>query len=264
MKLKDIQDEISEIPLSLETVGIKDISFPIIMLDKKNKKQHTVAKISMFANLPAGKKGIHMSRFVEILNANKEFVYFSSKKSFDVLKQIIKALGCNKAQMNVEAPYFIEKIAPLSKKSSVFKIDVGFLYTLSKNKKHKILTIKVPVTSLCPCSKEISKYGAHNQRSYVTLKIICKKFIWIEDLIKIIERNVSAPIYPLLKRIDEKYITEQAYEKPVFVEDIVRKIALNLIKLDCAKWFMVESDNFESIHDHNAFAVFEWGEKDEI
>jgi GTP cyclohydrolase I len=263
-RIKDIQNESAEIPLSLETVGVKDIYFPVILLDKRNKQQKSVAKISMFADLSASRKGVHMSRFVEILNNNKDFVYFSPKKSFSVLDQILRALECEKAQMKIEAPYFIEKIAPISKKASIFKIDVSFLYTLSKNRKHKIITIRVPVTSLCPCSKEISKYGAHNQRSYVTLSIFCKKFVWIEDLVRIIERNASSPIYPLLKRVDEKYVTEKAYENPVFVEDLVRRIARDLIKSNCANWFRIESDNFESIHDHNAFAVFEWGEKHEI
>jgi GTP cyclohydrolase I len=261
---KDIQEEGTDIPLSLETVGIKDISFPIVILDKKNKQQHTTAKISMFADLPASRKGVHMSRFVEVLNQNKHFVYFSPKKSFDVLKQILKTLDCNKAQMKIEAPYFIEKTSPVSKKTAIFKIDTEFLYTLSAGRKQKLISIIVPVTSLCPCSKEISKYGAHNQRSYVTLKVLCKKFVWIEDLVKIIEKNASSPIYPLLKRVDEKYVTEKAYENPVFVEDIVRRIAHDLIKSNSIQWFRVESDNLESIHDHNAFAAFEWGEKHEI
>lgn len=262
--IKDLQSQNSEIPINLETVGIKDIYFPIVLLDQNKKQQHTVARISMFADLPANKKGVHMSRFIEILNRNKEFVYFSPKKSFEVLEQILKGLECKKAQMKIEAPYFIEKLSPISKKSAVFKIDTTFVYTLSANRKQKLISIKVPVTSLCPCSKEISRYGAHNQRSYITLQVICNKFIWIEDLVKILEKNASSPIYPLLKRVDEKYVTERAYENPVFVEDIVRKIAHDLIEHNAIRWFRVESDNMESIHDHNAFAAFEWGEKNEI
>ena len=144
------------------------------------------------------------------------------------------------------------------------KVNIEFLCTLSHKKKQKIMVVKVPVTSLCPCSKEISKHGAHNQRSYVTVKVIFKEFIWIEEIVDIIEKNASSPIYPLLKRDDEKYVTEEAYKNPVFAEDLVRKISKDLINNSKIKWFCVEVENQESIHDHNAFAMYEWGNKDEL
>lgn len=181
-----------------------------------------------------------------------------------MLKQMIKIFNCKKAYIDLRAPYFIRKKAPISKKTALMKVGCRFLYTLTHNKKQKIIELKVPVTSLCPCSKEISKYGAHNQRSYVTAQLISKKFIWIEDIVELIERNVSSPIYPLLKRCDEKYITEKAYENPVFVEDIVRKISKELMENKDIRWFCVKSENQESIHDHNVFAMFEWGKKDAV
>jgi GTP cyclohydrolase IB len=262
--MEDLQEKNPDINLKLETVGVKNITLPITLLDKKNKTQNTVANISMFADLRKDKRGIHMSRFIESLNQKRTKIYFNTKEGYSVLDDIIKKLRCEKAQMEIEAPYFIEKRSPISKKVSVLKVDIKISLTMTKQKKQKILEIRVPVTSLCPCSKEISKYGAHNQRSYVTLQLISTKFFWIEDFVDLIEKNSSSPIYPLLKREDEKYVTEKAYENPVFVEDLVRKISYVLMSKKFIKWFCVKAENMESIHDHNAFALFEWGEKDVI
>jgi len=259
--MKDVQNHENEIKLRLNVVGVKEIVYPLTLVDKKHKEQNTVAKISLFVDLPEDKKGTHMSRFIEILNDHKT-IYLDSRDWDLILDKMIKKFGCKRAHFNLSAPYFIQKRAPVSKKMSLMKVDVRFLCTRSHEKKQKIMEIKVPVTSLCPCSKEISKYGAHNQRSYVTAQLIFKEFIWIEDIVELIEGEASSPIYPLLKREDEKHVTEKAYEKPVFAEDLVRRISKGLMENTKITWFYVEVENQESIHDHNAFASFEWGKKE--
>lgn len=256
----DMQNESTEIKIPLKRVGISNYDFPITLQDKKNKSQKTVAQVSMFVDLPKDVKGTHMSRFIEILNNNAHIV-FNLKRTDILLKQMKKKFGCQRAHIELTAPYFLTKKAPVTKMESLFKIEIQFKYVSNNEKTQQILGIKVPVTSLCPCSKKISKYGAHNQRSFISLEVILKKFIWIEELVEIIERNSSSPIYPLLKRPDEKFVTEYAYEHPTFVEDLIRKISSDLIKDKRVSWFKVNAESQESIHTHNAFAMYEHGKR---
>jgi len=252
MSLKDIQSLQDDRNLTIDKVGIKGIKYPIILRDKRKGNQHTVATINMFVKLPHNFKGTHMSRFVEILNKYRENISISSFK--EILEEMRVKLDSEEAHFDMQFTYFLEKEAPVSKLPSLIDYECKFSGTVSDNKKDFVLTVTVPVISVCPCSKEISDYGAHNQRSYVTISVRYNKMVWIEDLIEIAEKSGSSPIYSLLKREDEKFITEKSYENPVFVEDIVRNAAELLLKDERITWFEVSSENYESIHNHSAFA----------
>ncbi|MDY6862502.1 MAG: GTP cyclohydrolase FolE2 [Thermodesulfobacteriota bacterium] len=250
----DIQNQQDFRNIEINKVGVKNIKYPIIVLDKKNKLQHTIAKINMFVNLPHHFKGTHMSRFIEILNEHRNGI--SLKSITGILLKMKKKLHAHSAHLEIEFPYFIEKVAPVSKAKSL--IEYTCIYECSHcNEPDLCVGIEVPVTTLCPCSKEISSRGAHNQRSKVFVKLRFKKFFWIEDIIYLIENSASAEVYSLLKRQDEKYVTECAYDNPMFVEDVVRSIAEKLHKDSNIIWFCIESENLESIHNHNAYAMIE-------
>jgi GTP cyclohydrolase I len=206
----------------------------------------------MYVELPHHFKGTHMSRFIEVLNEYKGSINMSSVSG--LLDKVRQRLDAKKAHIELEFPFFIEKKAPVSSAVGYMDYTCRFFGEVSCNRKDFILNVNVPVTSLCPCSKEISSYGAHNQRSVISISIRMKKFIWIEDLIKIAESSSSCQIYSVLKREDEKYVTEKAYDNPMFVEDTVREIALRLNSDDNITWYKVESENFESIHNHSAYA----------
>ena len=251
---KDIQSENDLRNISIDKVGVKDIKYPVIVEDRDNKIQHTVADIDIFVNLPHHHRGTHMSRFLEVLHKYREESLVENLESF--LKDINKALNSESSFVKLSFPYFLKKTAPVSKYTSLMDYSCVFEATLEQTFSMTI-GVKVPVTSLCPCSKEISSYGAHNQRSYVTLKVIYNNFIWLEELISYVEESASCEIYPLLKRPDEKFVTEKAYDNPVFVEDIVREITLKLDNDDRIDWFCVESENMESIHNHSAYAFIE-------
>ncbi|WP_273266580.1 GTP cyclohydrolase FolE2 [Flexistipes sinusarabici] len=251
--LKDVQSLNDDRNLSIDKVGIKDILYPIVVKDKNKGKQHTVARIDMFVKLPHSFKGTHMSRFVEILNNYKADIDI---RSFgDILDDMMGVLDSEVAGVEVRFPYFIEKKAPVSNLPSIMDYECEYTGYATKSEKDFVTTVKVPVVSVCPCSREISSAGAHNQRSYVKIKVRYNKMVWIEDLVNIAECSASAPIYSLLKREDEKYITETSYANPVFVEDIVRNIAEKLLEDDRITWFEVSSDNMESIHNHSAYAL---------
>lgn len=250
--LKDIQNEQDFRNITIDKVGIKDILYPITLKDKAKGSQHTVAKINAYVQLPHNFKGTHMSRFVELLNSYRENISISSFKL--ILDELCEKLNSDEAHIEVYFPYFVEKASPVSGQISLMDYECGFIGSKSKDKKDFVLSVKVPVLSVCPCSKEISRYGAHNQRSYVKIDVRYSKMVWIEELIEIAETSASAPIYALLKREDEKYITEKSYENPVFVEDIVRNVAEKLISDERITWFEVSSENQESIHNHSAYA----------
>ena len=252
MSLADIQSQYDDRNLDIDKVGIKDILYPIIVKDKKNGRQHTVGRINMFVKLPHNFKGTHMSRFVEVLNNHRTNIAIESFRG--ILDDLKNILDSEEAHIEITFPYFIEKEAPVSKLPSIMDYECTFVGLATPEKKDFIVSVKVPVISVCPCSKEISLYGAHNQRSYITIKVRCKGMIWIEDLIEIAESSASSPIFSLLKREDEKYITEHSYDNPVFVEDIVRNVADKLIKDERVVWFEVSSENYESIHNHSAYA----------
>lgn len=252
--LTDVQKTRDRRNIPINKVGVKDISYPIVVMDKNRTLQHTVARVNMYVDLPHHFKGTHMSRFIEILNTYREKIALDKLEV--ILQRMKEKLGASRAHLEVEFPYFIEKSAPVSGAKSLMEYTCEFIASLADDFDF-ILGIRVPVTSLCPCSKELSSYGAHNQRSTITVKIRYTDFIWIEDLVEIIERCGSSPVYSLLKREDEKYVTEHAFENPKFVEDIVREATQSLSALENVTWFTVEAENYESIHKHSAFASIE-------
>ncbi|MBN2060360.1 MAG: GTP cyclohydrolase I FolE2 [Deltaproteobacteria bacterium] len=252
--MEDIQKHMDNRNIDIDQVGVKGIRYPITVLDKRNGKQQTVAKINMYVNLPRYYKGTHMSRFVEILNEHSNRI---SLQNFTViLEEMKERLDAKSAHMEVTFPYFIMKRAPVSGSEGLMEYKCTFKGLLN-NSSDIITTIYVPISTLCPCSKEISDFGAHNQRGEVKLQVRFKKFIWIEDLIRLVEESASSDVYSVLKREDEKYVTERAYQNPKFVEDIVRDIAEKLNRDPNITWFAVESENYESIHNHNAYAYIE-------
>ena len=251
----DIQNQRDRRRVEINKVGVKNIEYPITVLDKRNKVQHTVGKVNMYVNLTHHFKGTHMSRFIEILNEYRGTI--NIKAISIILAKMKEKLNAESAYMEVEFPYFIEKRAPISGANSLMGYTCQFLASLTNGSHSLIVGVTVPVTTLCPCSKEISKKGAHNQRSLVSVKVTFRKFFWIEDLIRMVENSASAAVFSLLKRSDEKFVTEKAYDNPMFVEDVVRNIALRLNTHPNITWFSVESENLESIHNHNAYACVE-------
>ena len=251
----DVQNLRDNRNIDIQKVGVKGIKYPIIVLDKKNGTQHVNAMINMYVNLPHHFKGTHMSRFVEILNDYRGEVNIRTFRQ--ILEQMRERLDAESAHIEIDFPYFIEKIAPVTKAKSLMEYRCCFFGESNGNCNDFLVGITVPVTTVCPCSKEISSMGAHNQRSIVKLKLRFKKFFWIEDVIKLVEESGSGEVYSLLKRPDEKYVTEKAFEKPMFVEDVVRAVAEKLNSHDNFPWYSVEAENIESIHNHSAYAFIE-------
>ena len=258
--LSDVQSQSDSRRLNIDKVGVKDIRYPIIVRDRSQGQQNTIASINMYVNLPHQFKGTHMSRFLEVLSGQDRAISVADLP--DILRTIQQRLTAEEAHIELEFPYFIRKAAPISKIAALMDYRVGFSGVLKKNQYHLTLQVMVPATPLCPCSKELADYGAHNQRSHVTVTLGFKKFIWVEEIIDLVERNASSPLFPVLKRPDEKYVTEQAYDNPMFVEDMVRSVAADLEKDPRVTWYTVESENFESIHNHSAYAFLEGGQKD--
>ncbi len=252
--MKDIQNHKDERNIDIDQVGVKGIRYPITVLDKNMGEQQTVAEISMYVNLPRQYKGTHMSRFVEILNEHSRRI--SLQNFSEILEEMKKRLNAESAHMEITFPYFINKTAPVTGSEGLMEYKCTYKGSLNK-KTDLVIIIHVPISTLCPCSKEISDFGAHNQRGEVRLQVRFKKFIWIENLISLVEESASSDIYSVLKREDEKYVTEKAYNNPMFVEDIVRDIAQKLNNDPNITWFAVESENLESIHNHNAYAYVE-------
>ncbi len=253
--MEDIQNHRDDRNIDIDQVGVKGIRYPITVRDKDMGEQQTVAEINMYVNLPKTYKGTHMSRFVEILNEYNRRI--SIQNFSDILEEMKKRLNAESAHMEITFPYFINKPAPITGTEGLMEYRCSFKGSLNSKGSDLIAMIHVPICTLCPCSKEISDYGAHNQRGEVRLQVRFKKFVWLEDLIKLVEDSASCDVYSVLKREDEKYVTEKAYENPRFVEDIVREIALKLNHDPNITWFAVESENFESIHNHNAYAYIE-------
>ncbi len=251
--IEDVQNTPDNRHLDIDKVGIKAIKHPIIVKDRSGIIQHTNATFSMYVHLPHNFKGTHMSRFVEILNENEREI---SVESFeDILKEMLERLESKSGYLEMQFTYFINKKAPVSGAESLMDYEVSFIGEMVDGKILNTVRVIVPVTSLCPCSKKISKYGAHNQRAHITLTLQTNGFIWIEDIIEQIEKQASCELYGILKRPDEKYVTEKAYENPKFVEDIVRDIATELKSNKKVSNYIIESENFESIHNHSAYAL---------
>ena len=254
--MKDIQNHADDRNIDIDQVGVKGIRYPITVLDKNVGKQQTVARINMYVNLPRYYKGTHMSRFVEILNEHSNRI--SLQNFSEILEEMKTRLSAESAHMEISFPYFINKAAPVTGSQGLMEYNCTFKGSLNDHSGTDLVTvIHVPISTLCPCSKEISEFGAHNQRGEVKLQVRFKKFVWIEDLIRLVEESASSDVYSVLKREDEKYVTERAYDNPMFVEDIVREISQKLDSDPNITWFAVETENFESIHNHNAYAYIE-------
>jgi GTP cyclohydrolase IB len=258
--LTDVQSLKDHRCLDIDRVGVKDIRYPIIVRDRSRGQQNTIASINMYVKLPHSFKGTHMSRFLEVLAEYDQAISIASLP--DLLDKIRSRLDAEEAHIELKFPYFIHKTAPVSKSVALMDYQIEFLAVLNGDKYSMIMKVMVPVTSLCPCSKEISDAGAHNQRSHVTVSLQFRKFVWVEEIIDLVESNASCQLYTILKRPDEKYVTEKAYANPQFVEDMVRSVAADLEKDSRVNWFTVESENFESIHNHSAYALIEGGQKE--
>ena len=256
----DIQKQRDYRNIPINKVGIKGLRYPIKVLDKSYGFQSTVARISMYVDLPHQLKGTHMSRFVEILHVFRSQV--SLESITDILEDMKKILGAESSHIEIVFPYFIEKLSPVTGSRGLMDYTC-YIDGSSDSYKNRdmIVKVSVPISSVCPCSKEISDYGAHNQRGEVLVSTRFKKFIWLEDIIELVEKCASCDVYSVLKRVDEKYVTEHGYENPKFVEDIVRDVAQILIKDNNITWFSVSAENFESIHNHSAYAYIEKGNK---
>ncbi|WP_020602248.1 GTP cyclohydrolase FolE2 [Spirosoma spitsbergense] len=261
-QLPDIQSGVDKRGIGLDQVGVSDLRYPIIVLDKTNGVQHTVARLSMSVSLPHNYKGTHMSRFIEVLNQHRN--EFTVRTLPAILNEMKFRLKAESARIEMSFPYFIEKKAPVTEHKAMMDYQCFFLGESSTEFDDFVLGVDVPVASLCPCSKEISDYGAHNQRGVVSVRVRMTKkdgfnsFIWVEELIEIAESSASSPLYSLLKRPDERFVTMQAYDRPAFVEDITREVAVRLKNDQRIDWFEVRVTNFESIHNHNAFASTQW------
>lgn len=254
--IPDVQGRADTRQLAINKVGIKDIRHPIIVKDRSDGVQHTIAQFDMYVFLPHQFKGTHMSRFVQILNDHEKEITVNSFK--EMLKQMVDMLEADSGNIEMRFPYFVNKKAPISGVESLLDYDVTLIGEINNGVTSTRIKILVPVTSLCPCSKSISDYGAHNQRSHVTVNAKTEGFIWIEEIIDLVEKQASCQLYGLLKRPDEKYVTEQAYDNPKFVEDMVRDIAGELNKDERIRQYVLESENFESIHNHSAYAMIEY------
>src|SRR6266566_4275712 len=256
-KLHDKQSERDHRDLRIDKVGVRGLRFPIQVRDKARAVQNTVATIGMFVDLPKEFKGTHMSRFIEVLHAHGDIVHVENIT--DILHAMQAKFQAATSHLEMEFPYFMMKKAPVSGMESVMDYTARFEATACGKDIDFVLTVKAMVTTLCPCSKAIAAHGAHNQRGEVTVQIRFRKPVWIEDLIEMIEGSASSELYALLKRQDEKAVTERAYENPVFVEDLVRNVALRLNAHPDVSWYKVEAENHESIHNHNAYASIEKG-----
>ncbi len=255
--MHDQQSEPDHRQLRIDKVGVRGLRFPIQIRDKARALQNTIATIGMYVDLPQEFKGTHMSRFLEVLNSHGHIVHVENIT--EILHAMQVKLKSHVAHLEMEFPFFLSKKAPVSGMESVMDYTARFDANAIGKEIDFVLTVQVGVTTLCPCSKSISRFGAHNQRGLVTVQIRSRKSVWIEDLIALVESSGSSELYALLKRRDEKAVTERAYENPVFVEDLVRNVAQKLNNHPDVTWYKVEAENFESIHNHNAYASIEKG-----
>ena len=256
--MRDIQNERDNRNIPIDKVGIKNLRYPITSRDRKNGRQHTVASINMYVNLPHKNKGTHMSRFVELLNSFRTKV--SLKNTSEVLQEMKTHLNAASSHIEITFPYFIEKKAPVSGMPGLMDYTCRFVgYSDADDHVDLLSEVRVPISSVCPCSKEISDAGAHNQRGEVCLAIRFNKFVWIEDMIDLVEAAASCDVYSVLKRVDEKYVTEKGFDNPKFVEDVVRDVAQSVQEDPNITWYSVSAENFESIHNHSAYALITGG-----
>ena len=251
----DVQSQRDDRRIDIDKVGVKNIHYPIRVLDRANGHQRTIASVNMYVDLPHHYKGTHMSRFIEILSEYRQEI--SPANLGSILEEMKRRLNAESAHMELSFPYFIEKTAPVSGTPSLMEYKCSFFGSLNGKGKDIMVEVAVPITTVCPCSKEISAFGAHNQRGEVRLSIRFTKFTWLEDIIRLVEDSCSSDVFSLLKRSDEKFVTENAYQNPMFVEDVVREIAHKLDQDPNITWFAVAAENYESIHNHSAYAFIE-------
>ena len=255
VSMADVQNLADTRKIAINRVGIKSIRHPVKVLDRSGGVQHTIAVFNMYVSLPHNFKGTHMSRFVEILNSNEREI---SVENFPkMLSEMAAKLEAETGHIEMNFPYFINKAAPVSGVQSLMDYDVTLTGEICHGEIASTVKVVVPVTSLCPCSKKISERGAHNQRSHVTVSARINKLVWIEEIVELVEAEASCELYGLLKRPDEKFVTERAYDNPKFVEDMVRDVAARLSAEPRIYSYVVESENFESIHNHSAYALIE-------
>ncbi len=256
----DIQNERDDREIPLQKVGIKGLKYPVHVLDRDHKRQYTTASVNLYVNLPKHFKGTHMSRFIEVFHQHRDSL--SMPHFLGMLEEIRTSLEAARAFGEMSFTFFIEKAAPVSGQSAMMSYECSFEGMVSDtDEKSFFVSVAVPVQTVCPCSKAISAYGAHNQRGIVRVKLELGPFFWIEDLVSLIEGCASSAVYSLLKREDEKFVTEAAYDNPKFVEDMVRDVHLAIPGLGDFPWYSVETENFESIHNHSAFAYAEGGSR---
>ncbi len=253
-EVEDVQARADTRQLPINRVGIKEILHPVRVKDRSSGEQHTIATFNMYVSLPHNFKGTHMSRFVEILHSEREVSVESFRK---MLETMTTRLEADTGHVEMSFPFFVMKKAPVSGVESLMDYRATLIGERREGRTDMWVRVVVPVTSLCPCSKKISEYGAHNQRSHVTISAKLRTHIWIEELIEIAESEASCELYGILKRPDEKYVTERAYDNPKFVEDVVRDVATRLNRDERIGAYVVESENFESIHNHSAYALIE-------
>ena len=266
--MEDVQSRSDDRNLPIQRVGVTNLRYPIAVLDRQHKKQETVASFTLSVSLPHQFKGTHMSRFIEVLNDHRGDVTMFTVP--EILADLQQRLDAESARLEVAFPYFLDRSAPVTGAISMMDYECAFIGDVHENASDFVLRVTVPVTSLCPCSREISDYGAHNQRGYVTVELRTRptpggeaQMVWIEEVVDAVERSASSPVFPLLKRPDERAVTMRAYDNPVFVEDLVRNVALELREDDRVQWFSIRALNQESIHNHDAFAELEWSRNDE-
>jgi len=252
--IEDVQARADTRQIPINQVGIKDIRHPVRVKDRATGEQHTVATFNMYVNLPHNFKGTHMSRFVEILHHEREISVDSFRS---MLGEMTERLDADAGHIEMTFPFFVMKRAPISGVESLMDYQASLIGEIRGTEACTWIKVVVPVTSLCPCSKKISERGAHNQRSHITIKARLQDHIWIEELIELAESEASCELYGILKRPDEKHVTERAYDNPKFVEDMVRDVAARLNADERISAYVVESENFESIHNHSAYAMIE-------
>lgn len=250
--MKDVQSTEPKVRIEVTKTGISNIHYPVRVLKKDGSYETTIATISLSVCLPENQRGTHMSRLVELLEQNKHDVNRLSLSN--LLKQMQSKLNVNNSYIEIRFPYYLSKEAPVTKKESLMVYEAGFKMSLVDGTEESFIVVKAPITVVCPCSKEISDRGAHNQRAYITVEVEPKEFIWFEDVVNVIESSGSSPVYSLLKREDEKYVTEHAYDNPKFVEDVVREVYDKLTKRFNVGRLTVKAESEESIHNHLAFA----------
>jgi GTP cyclohydrolase IB len=261
--VEDVQGRPDYRNLPIQRVGVTNLRYPVVVLDREKSRQETVASFTLSVNLPHHFKGTHMSRFIEVLNEHRGEVTMQTVPV--ILGDLRQRLEAESARLEAAFPYFLERKAPVTGASAMMDYQCAFIGEASHSDTDFMLRVQVPVTSLCPCSKEISDYGAHNQRGSVTVELRTgrtasgdEQMVWIEEVIEAVELSASSPVYPLLKRPDERYVTMHAYDQPVFVEDLVREVAVRLQQDERINWFRIHALNQESIHNHDAFAELEW------